>query len=134
MVKKCRRYGDMLRSRREEIGFGLREFADLVGIKASNLSDVENNKKAPHFSAKVQSEILQYLEIPAHTDEWHAYFDAAKREDGEIPKDVALYAAKEEAAVTSLLRTAARKQLTEEQLRQLEEWVNQKWSANTHDV
>lgn len=125
------KFGKMLRDLREE-SFGLREFADLVGVKASNLSDVENGKKKPHFTKEVLHEMAAHLELVEHTPKWYEFFDAAQREV--VPGDVAQFIEEHEDSVTSLLRTVDKVQLNEQQIRELDEWIENRWKGTTDDV
>ena len=126
------KFGRMLRQFREELGFGLREFADLVGVKASNLSNVENSKKSPFFSSEVLHEMACHLELEQHSARWYAFFDAAQR-DAIVPSDVAGIIEEREESVTSLLRTVGRLQLNDGQIRELDAWIEKQWSGNTYD-
>lgn len=118
-----REYGAMLREERERNGFGLRQFAEIIGVKPSNLSDIETNKKLPYFTPEQHEEILNHLGIQKHSKKWYLFFDAA-RKSCTLPRDVERTALRSEKAIISLLRTIDRLQLSEKQIRELVEHIN----------
>jgi transcriptional regulator with XRE-family HTH domain len=127
-------YGSLLREERERNGFGLREFAELIGVKPSNLSDIETNKKAPYFTAEQHEEILCHLGVPKNSKRWYAFFDSA-RIRGSLPKDILKSSIRVEKAVISLLRTVDRKQLTDVEIHKLEEYINRELGGfASHDA
>lgn len=82
-----RAFGELLRSLREDGGFGLREFAGIIGEKPSNLSVVENGNRAPWTCPKKLQLVAEKLELLNGSPEWVEFFAAARKPD-QLPADV----------------------------------------------
>ncbi|KPJ72930.1 MAG: hypothetical protein AMS14_06915 [Planctomycetes bacterium DG_20] len=118
-------FGHYLRKLRLEAGFGLRAFAEMVGMKPSNLSRLETGRMAPPTSADRMATIAQALGLEENSPQFKDLNDlAAKARPGTVAPDVADYAA-HQPGVPLLLRTAKGKQLDEEGFRRLAEYIEE---------
>ena len=54
-------FGPFLRDLRLKANLGLRRFADLIGVKPSNLSDIENGRRHPPGDLEKLREIAETL-------------------------------------------------------------------------
>jgi transcriptional regulator with XRE-family HTH domain len=123
-------FGPLLRELRLKANIGLRRFAAMVGIKPSNLSDIENGRRNPPSEADKLREIAVALGLAEDSDEWAELFDAARRQ-GELPADIRHMADRK--LVPVLLRTIDNEQLPDEQISQLiEEVENRSRKATDH--
>jgi len=123
-------FGALLRELRLKANIGLRRFAEMVGIKPSNLSDIENGRRNPPSDADKLREIAVALGLAEDSEEWAGLFDAARRQ-GELPADIRHMADRK--LVPVLLRTIDGQQLADEQLSQLiEEVENRSRKATGH--
>ena len=112
-----------MRGLRLRAGFGLRTFAETVGLKPSNLSRLETGRMAPPTSAERLTQIAKALDLGEESPEFRKLNDlAASARPGTVPPDVGDYAARQ-AGVPLLLRTAKGKQLNEEEFRRLTEYI-----------
>ncbi|MCK4913113.1 MAG: helix-turn-helix transcriptional regulator [Planctomycetes bacterium] len=122
-VKKENTFGRMLKKLRiEEADIGLRAFADLIDIKPSNLSNMERDKIPPPANQKTIDNICNALGLAKNDPRREELFDLAAKAKGRIPVDVA-NAVKQQAGIPILVRTVANKQLSEEKLRELSEYI-----------
>jgi transcriptional regulator with XRE-family HTH domain len=95
-------FGPFLRDLRLKANIGLRRFAEMVAIKPSNLSDIENGRRHPPADPHKLREIAQALALAENTEEWQRLFDAARRH-GDLPADIRHMA--DRYLVPALLRT-----------------------------
>ncbi len=101
-------FGELLRHRRLAAGIRLRQFAAMVGIKASNLSTIEHGRRdAPEDPEKLRV-IANALGIVPGLDECRQFYDAARRPGG-LPADVRHMA--DRPMVCTLLRAIDNRQL-----------------------
>lgn len=109
MTKKRVPFGQMLRERRLEKGYGLRRFAEMVGISPTYLSQVEQGNVDPPIVDRVQrmAELLG-----ENADEWIALA-------GRVPEDLPGIIHEQPTEFSVLLREASG--MTAEQLRRLRE-------------
>lgn len=98
--------GDMIQEARIS-RYKLREFARILGISPTHLSDVENNRRAPSESLLI--EIAQYLDLGV---------DELIVATGRIPEDTKRYAQEVPEAV-SLFRKISNRELNPEELNRL---------------
>lgn len=116
-------FGKLLRRLRLEAGFGLRAFAEAIGMKPSNLSRLETGRLRPPASAEPLARIAAALGFDEASPEFRELNDlAAEAKPGRVAPDVQAYAA-QQPGVPLLLRTAKGKQLDEEQFRRLAEYI-----------
>ncbi len=122
-----RRFGKYLRQLRLDAGFGLRAFAEMVGMKPSNLSRLETGRIAPPMSGERIAQIAETLGLPEDSQEFKQLNDlASQARPGTVPPDVKDYAARQP-GVPLLLRTAKGKQLDEAEFRRLAEYIEEQF-------
>lgn len=95
------KFGDFIAERRKEKGIGLRKMADLMGISAAYLSDIEKGRRNPPAMDKIK-EVGKILELTQ--EEMEYAIDLAADDRGEIPIDLSEYIMK-----TDLAKIALRK-------------------------
>ncbi|MBW8000723.1 MAG: helix-turn-helix transcriptional regulator [Planctomycetes bacterium] len=116
-------FGVMLKKLRlEEANIGLRVFADMINMKPSNLSNIERSKIAPPANRKTIDLICDTLGLSKTDQRRTELFDAAAEGQNRVPADVA-DAVKQQPGVPVLVRTVANKQLSEEKLKELAEYI-----------
>lgn len=116
-------FGQMLKKIRvDEADIGLRAFADMIDMKPSNLSNIERDRTAPPASKDAIDKICDTLGLAKSDPRRDDLFDLAAKAANRIPADVA-EAVKENPGVPVLVRTVANKQLTEDKLRELSEYI-----------
>ena len=116
-------FGGMLKKIRiNEADIGLRAFADLINMKPSNLSNIERDRIPPPASRKAIDSISDALGLPHGDPRRDKLFDLAARAKNRIPADIA-EAVKEQPGIPVLVRTVANKQLSENKLRELAEYI-----------
>jgi transcriptional regulator with XRE-family HTH domain len=109
-------FGPYLRDLRLKANIGLRRFAELVAIKPSNLSDIENGRRYPPADPDKLREIAQALGLAENSEEWQRLFDVARRH-GDLPADIRHMADRN--LVPALLRTIDDLQLGDDDISQL---------------
>jgi transcriptional regulator with XRE-family HTH domain len=117
-------FGKILRSLRLLRGFGLREFAQLVGESPSNLSAMEMSRRAPWRSLDKLRTVAHALSLEEGTREWDQFFLAA-RVKGEVPQELERMFARD--LNLQLLRTVEARKLTDEELARLIAHVREQW-------
>jgi transcriptional regulator with XRE-family HTH domain len=109
-------FGPFLRDLRLRANLGLRRFAELIDIKPSNLSDIENGRRRPPADPDKLREIAETLGLAQDSDEWRHLFDAA-RHQGDLPADIRHMADRK--LVPALLRTIDNIQLSDDDISRL---------------
>ncbi|MCB9872543.1 MAG: helix-turn-helix transcriptional regulator [Planctomycetaceae bacterium] len=109
-------FGECLRRLRIRAGFGLREFAGLVGIATSNLSAIEHGRRCPPADSARLRDIANALGLVEGDDDWNLFFDSASR-PGDVPADVRKTVQRK--LVPVLLRTIENKQLSDSDIERL---------------
>lgn len=109
MAPTAKSFGKVLRERRLARGFGLREFAQLVGVSSTYISQLEQENIDPP-TAERAAKMAQIL--GENADEWIALA-------GRVPDDLEGIIQKEPIGMPALLREA--NGLTAEKLRELAE-------------
>jgi plasmid maintenance system antidote protein VapI len=109
MKKQSKSFGKLLRERRLACGFGLREFAGLVGVSSTYISQLEQENVDPPTAERAakMAEILG-----ENPDQWIGLA-------GRVPDDLEGIIQKQPICFPALLREA--NGLTAEQLQQLAE-------------
>ncbi len=112
------KFGQYLKTLRLEAGFGLRKFAGLIEMPASNLSAIEHGRRTiPKEKLFLAAEVLG---LESGTEEWNRLFDLSKQAD-QIPADVEQIASR--GFIPALLRTIDNKQLDEQDIQRLIEEI-----------
>lgn len=109
-------FGALLKKLRLKAGYGLRRFAELIEIAPSNLSATENDRRAPPTDEDKLREYAAALGLTEDSEDWAAFFDAARR-SGELPADVRKVADRK--LIPALLRTVDNCQLSDAQIANL---------------
>jgi transcriptional regulator with XRE-family HTH domain len=109
-------FGGLLRDLRLKANLGLRRFAELIGMKPSNLSDIENGRRHPPSDPDKLRETAETLGLAEDSEEWRRLFDAARRH-GDLPADIRHMADRK--LVPALLRTIDNLQLGDDDLSRL---------------
>ena len=124
-VNKSQTFGGLLKTIRvEEADIGLRAFADLIDMKPSNLSNIERNRIPPPANRQAIVRICDALGLAKNDTRREKLFDLAAEAENRIPADVA-HVIKSQPGVPVLVRTVANKQLSEEKLRELAEYIKE---------
>ena len=111
MKTTAENFGSFLKKLRLDAGFGLRKFAELLEMPASNLSAVEHSRRGiRNEKAFLAAEILG---LEKGTPQWETFFDLAAQSEN-IPADVQSIAAK--GFIPALLRTIDNYQLTDDDI------------------
>lgn len=124
MNKKVKNtFGQMLKKIRvEEADIGLRAFANMIDMKPSNLSNIERGRIPPPANKEAIDKICDALGLATNDPRRDNLFDLAAVAAHRIPADVA-ETIKENPGVPVLVRTVANKQLSEEKLKELSEYI-----------
>lgn len=107
-------FGTLLREHRLRMGIGLREFAEMIPIKASNLSGLENDSRPPIRDLEKLRHIAELLGLKEHSADWQTFVNSA-RKPRSIPADLTEFPM-QSGVVLSLLRTIDRHQPSESEL------------------
>ena len=114
MSGKDENFGSYLKELRLKAGFGLRRFASLIEMKASNLCDIEHNRRSmPSEYLKPAAEALGLVQT---SQEWDRFFDLARKADA-LPADVQHVVRRD--FVPALLRTIDNVQLSDDDIKRL---------------
>lgn len=123
MSKKAETFGGLLKKLRlEEANIGLREFAGLINMKPSNLSNIERDRIPPPASRKAIDNLCDALGLTKTDPRRERLFDLAAKAKNRIPADIA-ETVKKQPGVPVLVRTVANKQLSEKKLKELAEYI-----------
>ena len=107
-------FGSYLKKLRLKAGFGLRRFASLIEMKASNLCDIEHGRRRmPKERLEPTAEVLG---LEKDSPEWERFFELA-RTRGELPADVQQMA--DRRFMPALLRTIDNVQLSDDDIKRL---------------
>jgi transcriptional regulator with XRE-family HTH domain len=114
MRRKNQEFGVLLKQLRLQAGYGLRRFASLIEMPASNLSAVEHGRR--RIPADRLTPTAETLGLQKDTEAWTQFFDLAAKSD-EMPADVQQIA--QRGFVPALLRTIDNAQLSDEKIEHL---------------
>jgi len=106
----------------DEAGIGLRAFAGMIDMKPSNLSSIERGRIPPPASHKAIDAICDALGLARNDPRRVELFDLAAEAENRIPADVA-EAVKTCPGVPVLVRTLANRQLSENKIIELAEYI-----------
>ena len=112
-------FGDWLRSRRAEIGLGLRNFAQRTRLDPGNLSKYERGVLPPPQDVETLERIATALKLKRGSPEHREFMDLAAASAGRIPPDLA--ADPKIVSRMPLLFRTARGKLTRDELIKLAE-------------
>lgn len=85
-MRKAETFSDLLRKKRMEKGFGLREFARIIKMQPSNYCSIEAGSLTPP-SGKLDI-IASALGIGKGSQEYYHFIDLASKVKDEIPPDI----------------------------------------------
>jgi transcriptional regulator with XRE-family HTH domain len=109
-------FGQLLKELRLRAGFGLRRFAEMIDMKASNLSAIEHGRRNPPTDPDKLREIGAALGLVEGSADWSRFFDAARGAEA-LPADVRHMAGRK--LIPTLLRTIDNHQVSDEELARL---------------
>ncbi len=126
-------FGNFLRNYREIVGYGLREFANLIGVTASTLSAIELGQRNPADDFDLRAVAL-HLGIKQGTADWNKLFDLAAR-GKQAPKDVteSLSATEYGPQLISLLRTIERQRPDAKMIEELHKHLDSMLKATVRE-
>lgn len=107
-------FGKYLKQLRLAAGYGLRRFAALIEMKASNLCDIEHDRRA--MPKEYAEPVAEAMGLVKGTPEWNKFFDLAREADS-LPADVQHVIRRD--FVPALLRTIDNVQLSDEDIKKL---------------
>ena len=117
-------FGGFVRQLRlQEARMGLRAFADLLDMEASNLSSIEAGRAKPPANPERLKEMADALGLSDDDPRRGEFFTLAAKDTDRVPVDVA-DACKSLPGVPVLVRTVANKQLGAKQLRDLADYIS----------
>jgi transcriptional regulator with XRE-family HTH domain len=114
MGSKDKSFGSYLKELRLKAGFGLRRFANLIEMKASNLCDIEHDRRA--MPKEYMEPVAEALGLEKGTADWEKFFELACKSD-ELPADVQRVARRR--FVPALLRTIDNVKLSDDDIKRL---------------
>ena len=117
------KFGPLLKRFRQHAGYGLRQFAEMVGDAPSNYAGVEAGNRAPWRAQEKLRRVAEALGLDERSPEWDTFFLCAGKNTA-IPPDLEHVLAKP--GVPMFLRTVDELRLTEDDLRKLAESLRRK--------
>lgn len=85
MKKENMRFGALIKTLRTEHEATLKTMSEVLGISRSMLSDIEQNRRKPFDSEKIEK-FVSYLSLS--DDDRAILYDAAAKEKGTVPDDI----------------------------------------------
>lgn len=107
-------FGSYLKQLRLKAGFGLRRFANLIEMKASNLCDIEHGRRS--MPKEYLEPVAEALGLENNSSDWEKFFELACKSD-ELPADVQRLARRR--FVPALLRTIDNVKLSDDEIKRL---------------
>ena len=117
-------WGEFVRDKRLEAGYGLRQFASLIGILPSNYNHMEKGRMPPPQDKGRLDQIAEVLGIEVGSEDYHRLMDLAVASKDKLPADVEEYARQNE-LVPVLLRTLENRKLSKQELEELVSNLNE---------
>jgi transcriptional regulator with XRE-family HTH domain len=114
MVQTKGTFGKYLKQLRLAAGYGLRRFAALIEMKASNLCDIEHDRRA--MPKEYVEPVAEALGLAKGTKELDKFFDLAREADS-LPADVQHVIRRD--FVPALLRTIDNARLSDKDIKKL---------------
>ncbi len=114
MSKINESFGRYLKKLRLKAGFGLRRFANLIEMKASNLCDIEHNRRS--MPKEYLEPVAETLGLEKNSSDWEKFFELARKSD-ELPAD--LHRIAQRRFMPALLRTIDNVQLSDDEIKNL---------------
>ena len=114
MSDKNESFGSYLKELRLKSGFGLRQFANLIEMKASNLCNIEHGRR--RMPKERLEAIADVLGLEKGSADWEHFFELT-RTRGELPADVQEMA--ERRFIPALLRTIDNVKLSDDDIKRL---------------
>jgi len=114
MRQRKEAFGPYLKQLRLAAGYGLRRFAALIEMKASNLCDIEHNRRS--MPNEYLEPVAEALGLAQGSKEWEKFFDMARKAE-ELPADVQRVARRR--FIPALLRTIDNVQLSDDDIKKL---------------
>ncbi len=112
-------FGKYLKQLRLTAGYGLRRFAALIEMKASNLCDIEHDRRS--MPKEYVEPVAEAMGLAKGTQEWNKFFDLAHEADS-LPADVQRIVRRN--FVPALLRTIDNVQLSDNDIKKLIDEIN----------
>ncbi len=120
------KFGALLKELRLREGYGLRRFAGLIEMPASNLSAIEHGRRSmPEDKMMLAAEVLG---LSRGTAEWDRFFDLG-RQTGQLPADIQQVAKRN--FVPAVLRTIDNRQLSDAEIQRLIKEVQQEHGGSS---
>jgi len=113
-------FGQVLRQLRLAAGYGLRQFAKMIGELPSNLSATETGARPPWRDMEKLRTVASALALEEGSADWDKFFLSARRPNT-LPADMERMLDRELNVLA--LRTIDEKQLSDDQLRALVEHI-----------
>ena len=114
----------LLKAYRIRAGYGLRQFAEMIGEAPSNYAGVESGDRNPWRNAEKLRKVADGLGLAEGSSDWDAFFMAA-RGNRELPPD--LCEVMQQPMMPVLLRTVNELRLTDDDLRKLVASIRRKY-------
>lgn len=118
----------LLKSYRLRAGFGLRQFAELVGELPSNYAAVESGLRSPWRPMEKLQRVADALGLAQGSADWDAFFLAA-RQNRALPPDVEHIL--ERPLIPVLLRTVDQLRLGDDAIQKLIEHIQRQYGKKT---
>jgi transcriptional regulator with XRE-family HTH domain len=122
-------FGELLKALRISRGYGLRQFAEMIGQLPSNVSAIEHGRRLPWKSLEILRRAADALALVEGSPQWDRFFSAAR--PGMPAPDIERFTKSEIFPV--LCRTVNDARLTEQELKHLVEHIKAQRRLKTND-
>jgi transcriptional regulator with XRE-family HTH domain len=116
-------FGRFIKERRNKMGLTLRTFCKNTGYDIAYISRLENGIMLPPVEMSKLTSLTNSLDIKEDTKDWNDFFDLAAAERKTIPEDLVAKNPNVVNILPAFLRTAAKKNITKEDVEKLLELV-----------